>query len=200
MEEGTAQGPKAGEAGRGEGVSCKDKKAAPADVRRGFAHPHPGLPTAAGFLWLEQDRWEKAEQAPKPPSLQAPAAAGGSPDSFPGSPQPSRPSLALSSSSSSRQSPLLPPRARGRSSVLSACSPRPRGAQHLLEQAGPVEPLEGHCWRIGGAPWPTPREEKKAWPLGPAVRALGLPTQLPGCCSGTRTPQVLRPHTAVPKP
>lgn len=116
----------------GEGVggrmSCKDKKkAAPENVRAGVCTHIRVSQQEPGFLWLEQDHLEKAKQVPKPRSRrhcsrrklrllpQQPRSPAGT--SWP------LPCLTLTSPCSSRQSPLLPPRARGRRGSLAACSP-----------------------------------------------------------------------------
>lgn len=55
----------------------------------------------------------------------------------------------------------------------------------------------GHCLRIWG--YPGPHQERKALPVEPSARALGLPTQMPGCCSPTGTPPSSgTPHVAPP--
>lgn len=51
-----------------------------------------------------------------------------------------------------------------------------------------------------GAPWPAPGEEEKALPVGPSARAVGLPIQLPGCCSQTGTPPSSRTPRVAPPP
>lgn len=116
--------PKGGEKGR---MFCKDKKAAPENVRAGVCTHIRVSQHEPGFLWLEQGHLEKAKQVPRPPSRRplqqeeaptpSPAARSPAGTSWP------LPSITLTPSCSSRHSPLLPPRARGRRGSLSACSP-----------------------------------------------------------------------------